>query len=124
MKRDMDLIRKMLLAVEEAPGGFAPDDLHIDGYTEDQIGYHSYLLVDAGLATGQDVTNTGSSGPEAMLNSLTWAGHDFLAAARNDTVWQKVTSRVTSLAGDVPFAVWKELLTASVRSLFGESPQG
>lgn len=46
MKRDLDLIRKMLLAIEESPSGFAPE-LKFPGYTDAQIGYHAYLLIDA-----------------------------------------------------------------------------
>ena len=121
MKRDMDLIRKMLFAVEENPHGFAPSELHVDGYSEEQVNYHAYLMVDAGLATGFKLTSTTSTGPEMRITALTWAGHDFLAASRNETVWRKVTSRVTSLAGDVPFSLWNELLTYGLRRLFGDS---
>jgi len=42
MKRDLDLIRKMVLAMEEAPTGYAPEPL-FDGYTPAQVGYHAYL---------------------------------------------------------------------------------
>jgi hypothetical protein len=34
----MDLIRKMVLAFEDHPTGWAPE-LQLDGVTEDQIGY-------------------------------------------------------------------------------------
>ncbi len=36
MKRDMDLIRAMLLAIEAHPTGFAPK-IEISGYTQEQI---------------------------------------------------------------------------------------
>jgi hypothetical protein len=74
VKRDMELIRKLVLALEDALTGYAPDDLKIQGYTPEQVGYHAYLLIDAGLSTGNDVSHMGSSSPEAMLTSLTWAG--------------------------------------------------
>ena len=54
MKRDMDLIRAMLLAVEEHPSGFAPK-IELQGYTQEQINYHAYLLGEAGLANVADV---------------------------------------------------------------------
>ena len=44
MKRDLDLIRKLVLAIEDNPTGFVTDDVHIDGYSEEQIGYHSYAM--------------------------------------------------------------------------------
>ena len=64
MKRDMELIRKIVLTVEDAPGGFAPREIKIDGYTDDQIRYHAHLMIQAELAKGSDVTHTGSSGPD------------------------------------------------------------
>jgi hypothetical protein len=38
MKRDMDLIREMLLAIESDAHGFAPK-IEILGYTQEQIGW-------------------------------------------------------------------------------------
>ena len=42
--------------------------------------YH--LMIEAGLATGTDVSAGGGTSPEAMLQSLTWEGHEFVEAAR------------------------------------------
>jgi len=90
MKRDMDLIRKMVLFIEDQPSGYAPDDLRLEGYTENQIGYHAYLLVDSGLAVGCDKTDSGDDGPNYSLSHLTSAGHDFAENARNQYVWDEV----------------------------------
>jgi hypothetical protein len=75
MKRDMDLVRKIVLMLEDHPSGSAPES-KIDGYTEEEIGYHLYLLVDAGLADG-DIIRVGNETPVAIINSLKSAGHDF-----------------------------------------------
>ncbi len=40
-------------------------------------------MLRAGLATGIDVTHFVSVGLEALLTSLTWAGHEFADAARD-----------------------------------------
>lgn len=119
MKRDMDLIRKMLLLVEDAEHGFAPTDMKIDGYTEEQIGYHAYLLVDSGLAEGADVTHMGSSGPQYILTRLTWAGHDFADACRDQTVWEKAKATVKGKVSSVTFDVMKELLTSFLKAAVG-----
>ena len=44
MKRDMELIRKLVLALEDAPSGYAPGVLEIEGYTPEQIGYHALYM--------------------------------------------------------------------------------
>lgn len=85
----MDLIRKMVLAVEDHPSGWAPK-LEFEGYTPGQVGYHAYLLVDAGLAAGLDATDMDSDGPFYEVQNLTAAGHDFAEAARNQFVWDEV----------------------------------
>jgi hypothetical protein len=117
MKRDMDLIRKMVLRMEEHSSGWA-QDINIEGYSPEQIGYHAYLLIDSGLATGSDVTNTSSSGPEYILNHLTSAGHDFADSARTQYIWDEVMADlqkkgVFSAALDVV----KKLLDARIKKL-------
>ena len=49
MKRDMDLIRKILLLMEVEPQRKVPG---IEGYTSEQIGHHVYLMMQAGLIEG------------------------------------------------------------------------
>ena len=70
----------MLLAIEDAPSGWAPD-LSIEGYTPVQVGYHAYLLIDAGLANGSSTSTMGSEAPSGMITCLTWAGHEVAEAA-------------------------------------------
>jgi hypothetical protein len=118
MKRDMELIRKMVLTMEDAPGGWV-GDIAIDGYTPDQIGYHAHLLVDAGLADGEDITNSEGTGPAALLTSLTWKGHEFTDAARDETRWKKAMGIVKEKAGSVTVAVLTQVLTTLMKSALG-----
>jgi hypothetical protein len=115
----MNLIRKMVLAVEDSPNGYAPDDLDIDGYTAEQVGYHAHLMIQAGLADGSDVTTRDSSSPEAMLNSLTWAGHEFAEVARDDTRWRKAMGIVEEKGGSVTLSVLTQLLAELMKRAFG-----
>ena len=82
MKTDLDLIRKMTLLIVDGPTGHAPHPLVIDGYTDDQIGYHAYLMVNSGLAVGASVASRASPGPNYRLIHLTSSGHDFAEKAR------------------------------------------
>lgn len=118
MKRDMELIRKIALTIEAAPTGFAPD-LKFDGYTPEEIGYHAYLMIDGGLATGPTVTHARSTGPEAKITALTSKGHDFAEAARDETRWKKVMIIVQEKGGSITLPVLAELLKMSMRSAFG-----
>ncbi len=118
MKRDLELIRKIVLKMEDAPTGWAPD-LKIEGYSDAKIAYHCYLVADAGLAKGHDVTTAGSSGPEWMLSYLTWAGHEFAEAARDEGRWKQALGVVKEKGGAVTIAVLTELLTSLMKRAFG-----
>src|SRR4051794_40468009 len=102
----MDLVRKILLTMEEHGEGFAPHPFAVENHTDEEVGYHIYLMADAGLLTGEDSTHLGCTSPRWMPSALTWAGHEFLDAARNDSVWAKVKSTFKSL----PLAVLQPVL--------------
>lgn len=119
MKRDLDLIRKMMLTIEDSASGWAPSELKFDGYTDAQLGYHAYLLIDAGLARGQDASTMGSEAPEGMITSLTWEGHEFAEAARDEGRWKEAMGTVAAKGGNVTLDVLKQLLVSYMKSTFG-----
>ena len=51
MKRDMDLIRAILLRVEEEYGGISITNLSIEGNSLEEVAVHCKMLEDAGLVT-------------------------------------------------------------------------
>ncbi|MDO9632616.1 MAG: DUF2513 domain-containing protein [Humidesulfovibrio sp.] len=118
MGRDWERIRKIVLAVEDHPAGYAPD-LAFDGYTSEQIGYHCYLLADAGFAKGLDNTTLGSDSPQWIISHLTSAGHDFAEASRNDSVWASAMKLIKDKAGTVTADVLKVVLAAGLKSVLG-----
>jgi hypothetical protein len=115
----MELVRKMILAVEDHPAGYAPDNLTIEGHSEEEIAYHAYLIIDAGLATGFDVSHHESPGPEARITSLTWEGHEFADAARDETRWKKAMTIVAEKGGSVTISVLTQLLVGLMKGTFG-----
>ena len=113
MKRDMDLIRLILLNVE------GEEEIDLSLYTQEKIGYHSWLLSDAGLVEGQDITGLGDGHPEAIITWLNWEGHDFLDAARDDTTWNKAQTTIQEKVGTVTFDMLKALLVALTKEQLG-----
>lgn len=119
MHRDMDLIRQILFEVEKCSNGYAPQEIKVDGYKPEQISYHVALLGQAGLMQVQDVTSMGSSGPEAIPLNLTWEGHDFLDAARNDTMWSQAKQKAKAVGGTLSLAVLKQVLDSLLKTHLG-----
>jgi hypothetical protein len=113
MRRDMDLVRSILLNLE------GEEKVDLTAFTQEQVGYHSYLVMSSGLAYGADVTGLGDEHPSAILTGLTWEGHDFLDAARSETIWKKVMNKVKDSTGTVAFEVLKALLIAASKEKFG-----
>ena len=117
MKRDMDLIRKMLLAIEADEHGFAPK-IEINGYTEEEIGYHAVLLGEAGLVKVCDVTGLGNKSPEAIITRLTWAGHEFVDSARENQRWNLAKDLINKVGG-ASIQIWVIVLTELIKKNLG-----
>ncbi len=114
MKRDMDLIRLLLLQAEgEEP---APD---LSGYTEQQQVYHSALIIEAGLVHGEIITDGDGQPRTTATLRLTWKGHEFLDAARNETIWRKAAEKTKKAGIQVTMAVLEELLKKLLREPLG-----
>jgi len=110
----MDLIRAILLKVEGNAHGFMPSQLEIDGYTKEQVGYHVYLMGQAGLAEVLTSRRDLDTSPSAVLKNLTWQGHEFLGASRNPGIWGQAKA-IIARAGDGSFGIWQSVLTDLVK---------
>lgn len=114
MKRDMELIRKILLTVEEkyVDTWLYDNDVQINGYDIKIVGYHCAILHDAGLLYDYN----GQYGDGELLQfgvgRLTWDGHEFLEKIKSDTVWNKTKDTITTKG--IPFVMEavKEVATA------------
>lgn len=116
MKRDMGLMRLLLLKLEELDEDgqsiyhYSSDDLQIDGYTWPQVNYHYDLAVKAGLVDmgGSGIMNG------ILFRRLTWAGHDFVDAVRDEDIWNK-TKEGALAAGGFSFDLVKDLAKGFIR---------
>lgn len=109
MKRDMDLIRKILFACEAHEGGHAPRPMRIDGYDNEVVGFHILLMGEAGLLRVTDKPIHGNHSPIAIPLRLTWEGYEFLDAAREQTTWEKAKGAIGTASG-VGFEIAKSVL--------------
>ncbi len=103
MNRDMDLARRILHETEKAPfdGGWVKPN--IPDVQDDALQYHLLLLWEAGLIDARDMSS--HDGPCYAPIRLTWHGHEFLDASRNDTIWAKAKDIVLKQGGAMTFEV-------------------
>ena len=120
MRRDMDLARRILQAIEssdEDPRGWIELDF-LDEYPKNSVSYHVVLLADAGLIEAQDLMSMGEDGYRWMPKRLTSAGHDFLDAARLEENW-KEGKRLLDKTGVAGLTLLKELLIHLAKQQLG-----
>ena len=103
MKRDMDLIRKILIKIEKEYDGSRPIQVDpIEGHDRSDVEYNLGLLVDAGYVKPLKSLSY-------LVRGITWDGHEFLDAVRSDDVWSKVREKLAVLGETASLATIKAL---------------
>ena len=114
MKREMDLIRKILFYIEEnyiAGGSYI--SVNIDGYTEGEIYEHCMLAYQGGLIAEPLSTST-FSGKSCIVANLTNEGFDLLQNIRQDTFWNKTKKVATEKGLPLIVSTIKTISTALI----------
>ena len=120
MQRDMDLIRDLLMRIEDLDHPRAMvDELVREGEDRDRVVYHMELLHEAGLFNGR-LLESGSHGVlDIVVNRLTWQGHEFLDAARNEPVWREAKALMKDKLVSLPFEIVAQLVVQILRGQMG-----
>lgn len=106
MKRDLDLIRAILLAIELDPARYSNPTM--PGATESELRGHLELLIDAGLVVASAAAFA-TAAWRIDSYRLTWAGHEFLESAREQKRWV-AAKKTIELAGGASFQVLTAVL--------------
>lgn len=93
MKRDWDVIRHILITLEERDprsGGLQLKDFPSEKAYE--YSYHTQLLINRSLVSGilSQVIGNPSRATDFHLQHLTWEGHDLLDTMRSRPVWDRI----------------------------------
>jgi len=108
----MELIRKILISLEDSKQAQGVIPLKFDGYSDDQISYHIKILAEQGIIEATDCSSLRNFTWHAK--SLTWDGHDYIDAIRDEASWQKVKEWVKSTGKILTI----ETLKLAVKKLF------
>ena len=114
LKRDMELVRKILFIIEEKyiDVTLLNSDIQIKGYDMEAIGYHCSILNDAGLISSYKGYYASNKLYSFGVGRLTWEGHELLDKIRSDTVWKRTKDAI--IKKGIPFVLdaIKEIATA------------
>src|SRR5689334_21057270 len=106
MKRDLDLVRNILFKLEETEDdySFSASDPHlqIDGCPRKRLSHHLEIMAQAGLLHAETHELAGGFAAHAVTYySVSWQGHEFLSALRDETRWKEVKKIMVRAGGFV-----------------------
>ncbi|PPQ47836.1 hypothetical protein C5G87_17125 [Paenibacillus peoriae] len=108
MRRDMDLIRRLLIETETL--GYDGDmnsrvygSSWFEDVEDDAFYYHVRLLDEAGYLTSfSSPTSFGDNVEKHFPFSLTWEGHEFLDSIRDKSSWEKLKKSLGKNLSTIP----------------------
>jgi hypothetical protein len=118
MKRDFDLIRKILLNVEENHDGGIEIIETFEDYDNLTLMFHYELLIDIGLLKGSVLrVNTGEG--HCICKGLTWFGYDYLAKIKDETVWKKTKKTIREQGVEFTIEIISRIATKLIEDRMG-----
>jgi hypothetical protein len=117
MKRDLDLIRAILIEVEKLPADGRFHDISVREFTDEEISDHVHLSSEAGLLEEQGVG--GIDGIGWKPERLTAQGQQFLHAIRTHAVYAKLQVLAEDDSGTLSVGKLKSAITLALKTLVG-----
>lgn len=111
MRRDMDLVRRIVLDVADSNEALSATHWEEEGdrSSHQKVGYHIWLLNDAGYLTASFLNADNDPYYSVRVSKLTWEGQDLADSLRSQKVWDEVKNRLASVGADVAISVVKTL---------------
>jgi hypothetical protein len=117
MKRDFDLIRKIMTDIESMKPFEQQQSFTYDGFDSATINQHIALLIEAGLVDGK--AHETNQRRHVIVEDLTWAGHDFLDAMRDDNIWNKAKEHILKPGASFTFGILLDYLKMKIQEKTG-----
>jgi hypothetical protein len=113
MKRDMELIRKILHKAETLEFENGEPYERYWARTPNEA-YQIALMKDAGLVNA-DIDTVGGIPEKATIIRLTWDGHDFLDSSRDNKIWKMAVEHIIKPGASWSFSILVEWLKYEAR---------
>ena len=114
MKRNMDLVREILLEIEKQYVSTAIYNLKVEGYDAETIAYHCKILFEAGLISDYKAQYADNTIYSFGVGSLTWVGNDYLDKVRDNSTWRKTKDAIAKKGLPLVFDTIKTISTAFI----------
>ena len=118
MKRDLDLIRDMMLRIEACH----PKDGKITSETfkdlcddEEKVAFHLFLLYDVGFIVAEPVNHSKKRCSDYIVEYLTFIGCDYLDSIRDQSVWNSIKEKLRRIGGNATLDILTDLASSLLR---------
>ena len=116
MKRDIDLVRSILIYVENAADEVDADEMATERWPIEAVAYHVRLMAHHGLVdVSRDARDMNGNTIELTVAGITWDGQDYLDSIREPKVWGRVKTALAGTVGSTTLDVVRQ--TASMVAL-------
>ena len=93
--------------------------LSFEGRPQAEVNEHMQILLDDAYLTGLSQRDGKGLPSGFLIRGLTMKGHQFLANARNDTIWKKVINQAKEKGQSVGITVLNGLLEQAAKKYAG-----
>ena len=118
MKRDLDLVRQLLLQIEALPAG-PPAQYRTSEIEDPVLLAHFELVLASGLVNGKIARSQGARGDVISISGLTWEGHEWIEMVRSATVWNETKATLLDDAGALTYELTKVVADRILRARLG-----
>ena len=126
VKRDWDLIQKILVKLEEKENSTVPlAGIDSPDHDWDKVRVHLHILKQAGLVDGFRPMLPGKVGIDANpyldsdVRNLTWEGYEFLANIKSPEIWEKISSQAKEKGAELTLEFVKAAIPVAIQKLLG-----
>ncbi len=118
MKPNLDLQKAILLFLEGKEGFCDYQAITVDGFSDEYISYNIKLMHEERLVDAVKRIRTDTDSFEIWaVSSCTSLGHSYLDALKNETIFKRLKTEITSLPYKMIPNIANELLKTSISSL-------
>ena len=128
MKRDFDLIRRIMAHIETIqPGHFSDENSFIvhlglgEEYDRATILEHIGLLIEENFVKGKIHKSFDGIIDAVRITGLTWKGYDFIDASKDESIWNKAKETILKPTVSITFSLLLEWLKEEAKKKIGLS---
>lgn len=117
MRRDMDLVRDILIKTADAEGSISIEAFVDEDHSMDLVAYHVEMMAAHDLIDAKVQREWGGHAVQGVITALTWDGQDYLDAIENDAVWEKTKETVKGTVKHTTLSVIRDVAVAIAKSM-------